>query len=114
MTNPDLGLLVGDPYIFMPEYSVRIGNAEQALLQVQSAEQVAVLVTVSIPHGHPNQTALNLTGPILINHDARIGIQVPQSDIDPPRLMLRLLNKQNTADTSADNASKGDAHGVAE
>lgn len=102
MLKPDLGLLVGDPYIFMPEYSVRIGDAEQALLQVQSADQIAVLVTVTIPHGHPDQTSLNLTGPILINHDARIGVQVPQADIDPPRLMLRLLNKQ-------DNEPEGDA-----
>ena len=94
MNKPEFGLLVGDPYIFLPEYTIRIGDAEQALLKVQRAEQLAVLVTVSIPHGNPNQTSLNLTGPILINHTARIGLQVPQADVDPPRLMLRLLNNR--------------------
>lgn len=90
MKDPGLGLLVGDPYSFLPEYRVKIGDAEQKMLRVRSAAEVAVLVTVSIPHGHPEQTALNLTGPILINHEARIGLQVPQADVNPPRVLLRL------------------------
>ena len=90
LQTPDLGLLVGDPYAFLPEYRIKIGDAEQTLLRVKSAAEVAVLVTISIPPGHPEQTALNLTGPILINHEARIGIQVPQSDVNPPRVLLRL------------------------
>jgi flagellar assembly factor FliW len=90
LRNTGIGLLVSDPYAFLPEYRIRIGDAEQRLLQVESAGQLAVLVTVSIPHGRPEQTAINLTGPILINHEARIGLQVPQPDVNPPRILLRL------------------------
>lgn len=90
LRDPELGLLVGDPYSFLPEYRIKIGDAEQSMLKVTSAGELAVLVTVSIPPGHPERTALNLTGPILINHEARIGLQVPQADVNPPRVLLRL------------------------
>lgn len=80
MDDPRLGLLVGDPYSFLEDYPIRIGDAEQKLLRLRNIRQVAVLVTVSIPPGRPEKTALNLTGPILINHEARLGLQVPQTD----------------------------------
>ena len=86
---PTLGLLVADPYSFIPDYRVRVGDAEQRLLGVADVSEVAVLVTVSIPDGHPEKTALNLVGPILINHPQRLGLQVPQSDFSfPPQLYL--------------------------
>ena len=70
MTDPRLGLLVADPYCFMDDYQIRINEAEQTILEIASREQVAVLVTVSIQAGRPEKTALNLSGPILINHEA--------------------------------------------
>ena len=84
MQTPTLGLLVADPYSFLPNYSVTVGDAEQKLLRLKSIRQVAVLVTVSIPPGHPELTALNLTGPILVNHKLRIGLQVPQTEGNGP------------------------------
>jgi flagellar assembly factor FliW len=86
MEDPTLGLLVADPYAFLPDYRIRVSTAEQTMLHIDSQEQVAVLVTAGIPHGKPELTALNLTGPILINHARRIGLQVPQAESDfPPR-----------------------------
>ncbi len=78
MDDPALGLLVADPYSFKPDYSVFVADAEQRLLKAESREDLAVLVTASIPPGRPEETALNLYGPILINHQARLGLQVPQ------------------------------------
>lgn len=75
---PNLGLLVADPFVFVPDYSITINDADQQLLQVQSAQELAVLVTASIPPGKPEETALNLMGPILINYRAKIGLQAPQ------------------------------------
>ena len=49
LQDPELGLLVGDPYAFLPEYRIKIGDAEQNMLQVKTAGELAVLVTVSIP-----------------------------------------------------------------
>lgn len=90
MEDPTLGLLVADPYFFMPEYSLSIGDAEQMLLKARSAEDLAVLVTASIPPGKPEETALNLLGPILINHRERLGLQVPQTEnTEPARFYIR-------------------------
>lgn len=89
MTIPRLGLLVADPYCFMDDYQIRINEAEQTILNIASREQVAVLVTVSIPAGRPEKTALNLSGPILINHEARLGLQVPQMEgLYPAQLFI--------------------------
>ena len=94
MTDPRLGLLVADPYCFMDDYQIRINEAEQTILNIVSREQVAVLVTVSIPAGRPEKTALNLSGPILINHEARLGLQVPQMEgLYPHQLFIHEQHK---------------------
>ncbi len=80
LEEPGLGLLVADPYSFCPEYTLRLSDAEQHLLKASSAKELAVLVTASIPPGRPEETSLNLLGPILINHQERLGIQAPQSE----------------------------------
>jgi len=91
MQKPALGLLVADPYSFLPNYNVTVGDAEQKLLRLKNVRQVAVLVTVSIPPGQPERTSLNLTGPVLINHKLRIGLQVPQPEGNgPARIFLQL------------------------
>lgn len=93
MTDPRLGLLVADPYCFMEDYQIRINEAEQKILNITSREQVAILVTVSIPPGQPEKTALNLSGPILINHEARLGLQVPQMEgLYPPKVFIHEQN----------------------
>lgn len=88
MDDPKLGLMVADPYCFLTNYMIRVGAAEQAILQSESEEDLAVLVTVSIPAGKPQDTALNLTGPILVNHKARLGLQILQNDVTPERVLL--------------------------
>lgn len=84
MTDPLLGLLVTDPYSFMAEYEVVIGDAERKVLKIEDHRQVAILVTVSIPSGQPERTTLNLSGPIVINSEAQIGMQIPQTDSKYP------------------------------
>ena len=79
VNTPVVGLLVADPYSFFDKsYAPQVGDAEKQLLHIENLEQAAVLVTVSIPAGAPEQAALNLTGPIVINYEARVGLQVPQ------------------------------------
>lgn len=93
MDDAGLGLLVADPYGFMPEYTIRVGDAEQKLLRINSREEIVVLVTVTIPPSKPQETILNLTGPILINYAAKLGLQAPQTELKgAPQIKL------NTAD----------------
>lgn len=84
MEDPGLGLLVADPFTFVPDYSLRVSDADQRLLKAEKAEDLAVLVTASIPPGKPEETALNLLGPILINHHTRLGVQIPQVEGSMP------------------------------
>lgn len=88
MTRPEVGLLVADPYSFLPSYPVLLGDAEQRLLKVGSAEDAAILVTVTIPAGKPEDAVLNLSGPIVINHQARIGLQIPQGFEGPAQISM--------------------------
>lgn len=95
MENPQVGLLVADPFSFIPDYKLKMSDAEQKLLRLKNIRQVAVLVTVSIPAGKPDETKLNLTGPILINHSARIGLQVPQAeDEGPSQVCINTLRQE--------------------
>lgn len=80
LDDPKLGLLVTDPYNFMTEYEVVIGEADRRVLGIETREQATILVTVTIPQGVPERTTLNLSGPIVLNNEARIGLQIPQTD----------------------------------
>lgn len=91
ITAPNVGLLVADPYSFLQSYPVIIGDAEQKLLQIEKTEDAAILVTVTIPQGEPDKAALNLTGPIVINHAARLGAQVPQTSDGPVQINMHSL-----------------------
>lgn len=88
MTRPEVGLLVADPYSFLDSYPVMLGDAEQQLLKVDTSEDTVILVTVTIPEGHPEDAMLNLTGPIIINHHTRIGIQIPQGFEGPTQVSM--------------------------
>ncbi len=102
MDDPGLGLLVADPYAFIPDFRIHVGNAEQYVLEASHPEQIAVLVTASIPHGKPELATLNLIGPILINHERRLGLQVPQSDSNlPPRWKIRQDENPGTPDRAS-------------
>ena len=97
METPTLGLLVADPFSFIKDYRIKISDAEQKLLRLKNVRQVAVLVTVTIPNGKPEETALNLTGPILINHQARIGLQILQAEGENPS-QVRIHDIRKTDD----------------
>ena len=88
VSNPQVGLLVADPYSFRPSYPVIIGDADQALLRLQQEEDAAVLVTVSIPEGDPANALLNLMGPIIINHKNCVGVQVAQMGDGPTQARI--------------------------
>ncbi len=84
VTDPGLGLLVADPYSFIEDYDVKIENSDKKVLKIKNIRQIAVLVTVTIPKSKPEDTTLNLQGPIVINTEARIGLQVPQTEAGYP------------------------------
>jgi len=83
-SDPGLGLLVADPYSFLESYDVKLENLDRKTLKIENIKQLAILVTVTIPQSKPEDTTLNLQGPIVINTKARIGLQVPQAEAGYP------------------------------
>ncbi|HKI81535.1 MAG TPA: flagellar assembly protein FliW [Pseudodesulfovibrio sp.] len=84
ITDRGLGLLVADPYSFIDDYDVKIENPDRKALKVENIRQLAILVTVTIPQDKPEDTTLNLQGPIVINTETRIGLQIPQTEAGYP------------------------------
>lgn len=92
LENLRLAMLLADPFPFLPGYEIKLGSAEERLLKVHSIRDVVILVSVTVPPGNPEGTTLNLTGPICVNVQERIGLQAPQVDLPfPPRVLLRDL-----------------------
>ncbi len=98
VNTPVVGLLVADPYSFLDkaQFTPVLGAAEKQLLRIENLDDAAVLVTVSIPAGVPEEAALNLTGPIIINHEARVGMQVPQNADGPQQINMHSLKPAQT------------------
>lgn len=88
-SDPNLGLMVTDPYIYVPDYRIKIGSAEQEMLRLKNIREAVVLVTVTIPPGKPEDAVINLAGPLVVNVRIRRGMQVPQNQLrHPPRIRL--------------------------
>ncbi len=106
VTTPVVGLLVADPYSFFDKsYVPQVSDAEKQLLSIESLEQAALLVTVSIPAGAPEKAVLNLTGPIVINFEGRVGLQIPQSADGPQQVNMHTLQPVEPEDRAAESAA---------
>ncbi len=79
MEQAHFGLVVTDPHIFLPDYAPRLTPVEKKILR-KDVSELLILVSVTIPAGQPEQTALNLSGPVFINNEKKIALQSPQND----------------------------------
>jgi flagellar assembly factor FliW len=70
-----LAVPVTDPRLFFPDYHVKIKRDELAALRVTSAEELEVLVILSL-RAEPQDMTANLKGPIIIHAERLIGRQV--------------------------------------
>ena len=65
--DPDLGFILMDPYMLMPDYQVTIDTQDLSDLDVRDQQHLCLLVILTIPPERPEQTTANLQGPIVIN-----------------------------------------------
>ena len=72
--NPNLCFIVFDPREFVPDYSVELDKETKELLKADGAELVLLCMAV-VPDEYIN-TTLNLKSPIVINSEAKKGVQV--------------------------------------
>ncbi len=71
-----LCLLVADPFRLFRGYVVDLPKLDAAALGAGSPEDVAILVTVTLPEAAGRACTANLQGPIAINLQKRLGRQV--------------------------------------
>jgi flagellar assembly factor FliW len=74
--NPSVAFVVTDPAALVPDYRPRNGSSALKELHAQNLEELQVLVTLTIPPGHPRQMTANLMSPLLINLAQGLGKQV--------------------------------------
>lgn len=72
--NPELCLIIANPFIFFPDYEIDMKDEELAKLGTDAGENLAVYTIVTIPDEVKLITA-NLLAPIVINSESRKGIQ---------------------------------------
>lgn len=96
LENAGMGMMLADPFSFLSNYEARLSTAEKKILQVESVLDLIILVSVTVPRGNPEESTLNLVGPVCINVPKRLGLQVPQVDMAfPSRVFLRDLGGPN-------------------
>jgi flagellar assembly factor FliW len=74
-----LAMPVTDPKLFFPDYHIKIKRDELAALRVTSAEELVVMVILSL-RDDPAEMTANLKGPIIIHALRLIGRQVVLKD----------------------------------
>jgi len=75
LEDPTLAFVVTNPNLFKPDYMVDAYRKDLADINVQDAEDVLVLVIVTVPKD-PSKMTANLKGPILINTQNRLAKQL--------------------------------------
>jgi len=73
--NPELAFVICDASLIVPEYQIMIGEKERQILQLENIEAAAVCLILIIPD-NPTDATANLLGPIIMNSDSRLGMQL--------------------------------------
>jgi flagellar assembly factor FliW len=75
LDEAELAVPITDPKLFFPDYHIKIKRDELAALRVTSAQDLQVLVILSL-RPDPSEMTANLKGPIIVHAERLIGRQV--------------------------------------
>ncbi len=70
----EVGLILLDPFLVFPDYSVELSAAERDELEIEKREDVIVFTTVTVPTRKRMTT--NLAAPIVININKNLAKQI--------------------------------------
>lgn len=85
--SPTVTFTLVDPTLYGLNFSLELNDEEQELLQAKSHENIAVLLMLSKKEGEDGKGGAlnaNIAGPILLNIEARVGMQkvITKSHVD--------------------------------
>ncbi|WP_349408635.1 flagellar assembly protein FliW [Pseudalkalibacillus sp. SCS-8] len=75
VSTPSLAFVLGNPFVFFPDYEFELSESVTELLEIQSEKEVAVYIILTINEPFEKTTA-NLKAPVVINLNKGIGKQV--------------------------------------
>jgi flagellar assembly factor FliW len=73
--EPAVAFVIADPSAVVPDYVVRVKGDDLDPLDLDSPEDAAVAVIITVP-GTLEKATCNLLGPIIFNVEKRLGLQV--------------------------------------
>lgn len=74
-SDPDISLLVGNPFHFYPDYEWELPSSVQQELQITEKTPVEIWSVIILPANAADAT-INLIAPIVVNGDKGIGKQI--------------------------------------
>ncbi|TMW72541.1 flagellar assembly protein FliW [Alteribacter natronophilus] len=72
--TPDLAFVLADPFLFFPDYEVKLNDSLMEKLHIVRKEDVSIFVMLTVQSPFEKTTA-NLKGPLVINNEAMRGSQ---------------------------------------
>jgi flagellar assembly factor FliW len=76
VSNPKLAFVIMNPFLVFPGYLKDISPEEENALKPDNNETVMIFAIVTIPHGRPEESTVNLMGPVVVDTVSNIGKQV--------------------------------------
>ena len=73
--DPEVGFVVVPPWVFYPDYEFELDNGTAERLTLESAEDAVVFAVVTL-RDRPEDSTLNLLGPIVVNRFTHEAAQV--------------------------------------
>ncbi len=73
---PELAFVAITPSVCLADYSFDIPDDVQEELELTDSKQAETLLIVTIPRNNPKCITANLLGPVVINMEKRLGMQV--------------------------------------
>ena len=73
--DPDVGFVVVPPWVFYPDYEFELDNGTAERLSLDSSEDAVVFAVVTL-RDRPEDSTLNLLGPIVVNRFTHEAAQV--------------------------------------
>jgi flagellar assembly factor FliW len=74
-TDPDVGFVVVAPWVFYPDYEFELDSATAERLGLNAAEDAVVFTVVTLRE-RPEDSTVNLLGPIVVNRFTHEAAQV--------------------------------------
>ena len=79
MDDEQVAFILINPFLFRPDYEMDIDNEELKAIDIADPAKALIFSIVTIPHDGSPMTA-NLQGPLVINRDTHLGLQVVLTD----------------------------------